>query len=335
MADEFIQAPAQAAMPDRDLHDALDAAPVLVWRSSADRHCDWFNRTWLAFTGRALEDEVGQGWMQDVHPEDIGTCRQAYAHAFDGQQALSLEFRLRRHDGQYRWMKSEGRPFHRVGQFAGYIGSCIEIHGCRESERRSQAMVDELNHRVRNMLSVVQAIAQQSLTGDPEALLAFNGRLMALAGAHDVLVARSWAGATLQDILRRAVKPWSDDAARVLFEGPVVPLRAQAALTFAIAAHELCTNAVRHGALSGQAPGQVQVEWGVDGSENPQLQLAWCERGGPVVQAPSRRGFGSLMLERVLAAEIGGTVELEYAPDGFCCRVKAPMKEVLAELPAL
>ncbi|MET0288158.1 MAG: HWE histidine kinase domain-containing protein [Pseudoxanthomonas sp.] len=331
MADEFVQAPAQAAMPDRTLHEALDAAPVLIWRSTAERHCDWFNRTWLDFTGRRLEEEVGQGWVRDVHPEDLVSCQHAYDHAFQLQEGFTLEFRLRRHDGRYRWVKSEGRPFHRNGRFAGYIGSCIDIHGYRESERRHQQMVDELNHRVRNMLSVVQAIARQSLTGDAEALLAFNGRLMALAGAHDVLVTQSWIGATLQDVLQRALQPWSDDPQRVLLDGPVVPLRAQAALTFAIAAHELCTNAVRHGALS--AGGHVEIAWGVSESPAPQLALTWHERGGPTVQAPARRGFGSVMLERVLAAEVGGTVKLEYPPDGFCCRVLAPLEEVLAELP--
>lgn len=331
MAHEFAPVP---ATPDRDLRDALDAVQVPIWHSGADLHRDWYNQSWLAFTGRSLEDQDDQGWMQDVHPDDSGPCREAYDHAFDGRRSIALEFRLRRHDGQYRWVRSEGRPFQRAGEFAGYIGSCTDIHASRESERRHQAMVDELNHRVRNMLSVVQAIARQSLTGDPEALLAFNGRLMALAAAHDVLIAQAWAGATLRDVLHRVLEPWSHDAARVHLQGPSVPLRAQAALTLAIAAHELCTNAVRHGALSGPELGQVEIEWGVSEASAPQLQLSWCERGGPAVQAPSRRGFGSLMLERVLAAEIGGTVALEYAPDGFCCRVTAPLEEVLAELPS-
>ncbi len=105
-----------------------DAAPVMIWMSDIDRHCTYFNRTWLDFTGRALEEELGEGWVADVHPEDREHCLRSYQTAFDDRRPYETEFRLRRHDGEYRWLLSIGVPRADAGgSFSGYIGSCVDV----------------------------------------------------------------------------------------------------------------------------------------------------------------------------------------------------------------
>ena len=111
----------------------LDAAPVLIWRSGADAQCDWFNRAWLAFTGRRLEQETGEGWAEGVHSDDFDRCLKTYMEAFADRRAFEMEYRLRRHDGAYRWLVDAGRPFAGAdGRFAGYMGYCFDVSEHRE-----------------------------------------------------------------------------------------------------------------------------------------------------------------------------------------------------------
>jgi two-component system CheB/CheR fusion protein len=104
-----------------------DLSPDMVWMSGLDRKCTWFNRTWLEFTGRTLEQELGDGWLEGVHPDDVGECARAYSEAFDRREPFSLVYRLRHHDGEYRRIVDEGRPrFDDEGVFVGYVGFCRE-----------------------------------------------------------------------------------------------------------------------------------------------------------------------------------------------------------------
>ncbi|HLM60790.1 MAG TPA: PAS domain S-box protein, partial [Pyrinomonadaceae bacterium] len=112
-----------------------DAAPVLIWLSDTTKKCVWFNKPWLDFTGRTMERESGDGWAEGVHPEDLNRCLETYNRAFDARQNFSMEYRLRRHDGEYRWLLDNGVPrFSPNGDFLGYIGSCIDITGRRKAE---------------------------------------------------------------------------------------------------------------------------------------------------------------------------------------------------------
>src|SRR6202008_3721754 len=110
---------------ERRFQVMADATPVLVWMSGLDKLCTFFNKPWLEFTGRSMEQELGNGWADGVHADDLQRCHKVYAEAFDARQPFVMQYRLRRHDGEYRWVSDHGVPRYEArGKFAGYIGSC-------------------------------------------------------------------------------------------------------------------------------------------------------------------------------------------------------------------
>ena len=211
----------------------------------------------------------------------------------------------------------------------GVAVSFSDITERHRAESLRQLLLNELNHRVKNTLAVVQGLAAQSFKPgiDPDrARRAFEGRLRTLAAAHDLLTAENWAGAGLRSVIVRAVHG-AADASRLTIEGADLQLPPQTAVTLALAVHELATNAVKHGAL-GVPEGRVHVDWAITRPADdgiPRLRLHWVESGGPPVVPPARRGFGSRMLEQGLAGEVGGTVRLDFAPDGLRCHIDAPL----------
>jgi PAS domain S-box-containing protein len=196
----------------------------------------------------------------------------------------------------------------------------------RESDERQRLLINELNHRVKNTLAVVQALAQQSFGGSdvPEdARSAFDGRLEALASAHDVLTREQWKSVDLKDIVRGALKACGvSDRASV--KGPSVQFGPRVAVTLAMTLHELCTNAIKYGALSVE-DGRVSIAWAISGEDEPRLRFRWKERRGPRVSEPRRRGFGSRLIERALATDLKGKARLEYPSDGVLFEFDAPL----------
>jgi PAS domain S-box-containing protein len=115
--------------------EVMDAAPVMIWMSGTDKGCVWFNRPWLTFTGRSLAQETGYGWSEGVHPDDFERCIELYSSHFDARKDFRMQYRLRRHDGVYRWIDDTGIPrYAGDNDFLGYIGSCIDIHEYREMQ---------------------------------------------------------------------------------------------------------------------------------------------------------------------------------------------------------
>ncbi|HEX8526486.1 sensor histidine kinase [Allosphingosinicella sp.] len=199
------------------------------------------------------------------------------------------------------------------------------------AEQRQRLLINELNHRVKNTLATVQAIAFQTLKGDiglAEARTRFEARLMALSRAHGMLTAQNWEGASLRRVVDDATEYLGGSQGRFAISGDEVSLAPRAALALALAFHELSTNAAKYGALSIEG-GTVEVSWLVEGGI---LRLEWRERGGPAVVAPERRGFGSRLIERGLAADLGGTARLEFDPDGLVCSIEAAL-DILSPKP--
>lgn len=204
-----------------------------------------------------------------------------------------------------------------------------DITDRKHHEQHQKMLLNELNHRVKNTLATIQSIATQTLanaTDCEHARRLLEGRLMALSMAHNVLTRESWSGAALLDIVKDALSPYRDlRSDRLHIDGPRVWLAPRHALAFAMALHELCTNAAKYGALSDDA-GRISVVWTLaPKGEGCKLCLRWTEAGGPPVRAPSRRGFGSRLIERGLKHEFGGKVRLEFPPSGVVCTIETQL----------
>jgi PAS domain S-box-containing protein len=211
-----------------------------------------------------------------------------------------------------------------------------DITARRATEARQRLMINELNHRVKNSLATVQAIAAQTLRRDDvpaDVREAFTARLIALAQANDVLIAEDWAGADLTAIAAQVASPHADPARpeRFAFSGPALQLPPKSATAVALALHELATNAAKYGALS-RPEGQVELRWTADPARG-ELVITWRERGGPPVTVPRREGFGARLIRHGLAAELQGQVDLDYDPAGLVCIVTAPLPATLAGEP--
>jgi two-component sensor histidine kinase len=196
----------------------------------------------------------------------------------------------------------------------------------RQADEHRQLLLDELNHRVRNTLTAVQAIVMQTLRGkaEPEVAEALQARLMALSRAHDVLTREHWDGADLRDIVMQATAPHRGDGSRIRFAGPNIRLLPKSALALAMALHELCINAVKYGALKGDQ-GLVSIEWQTTTAAGaPRLRLRWEESGGPPVREPVKHGFGSRLL-RSLSEDLDARVELHYPSTGVVCTIDAAL----------
>jgi two-component sensor histidine kinase len=194
-------------------------------------------------------------------------------------------------------------------------------------------MVDELNHRVKNTLATVQAIAMRTLKAAvPDLYQAFQSRLQALAAAHDVLTREKWSGADLYEVAAGQLVPVAGKiGARFQLSGPSLRLSANASLTLAMGLHELAINALKYGALSNDA-GQVLIRWEIlQQAQSPLLRLTWTELQGPEVSPRTRTGFGSQLIERILARDLSGVVQLDFTdPAGIRCTIEAPLAHVIA-----
>jgi PAS domain S-box-containing protein len=204
-----------------------------------------------------------------------------------------------------------------------------DITATKQLEEHQRLLINELNHRVKNTLATVQSIASQTLRNAAtldKAQAAFEARLLALSSAHNVLTRESWEGANLREIVAEALAPYSNKREdRMHLSGPDVRLPPQMALALAMALQELTTNAVKYGALSNEV-GEISIRWTLDrAQEPPQLHLRWQESGGPPVQEPKRRGFGTRLIERSLALDLDGSVRIEFSPGGVVCTVEAPL----------
>ena len=197
------------------------------------------------------------------------------------------------------------------------------------AEQHQLLLINELNHRVKNTLASVQAIAFQTLRGEAslaEARARFEARLMALSGAHDLLTEENWGGASLERVVNDAIEHLAGEAGRFAVEGEPLRLAPRAALALTMALHELGTNAAKYGALSVDG-GRVSIDWTRSGDR---LRLHWRETGGPPVVPPTRRGFGSRLIERGLAADLGGAASLHFDPAGLRCDIEASLAAIRA-----
>ncbi|HKP77885.1 MAG TPA: PAS domain S-box protein [Phenylobacterium sp.] len=267
-----------------------------------------------------------EDWRRHVLPEDLAAIDAKMSAALAArEEVMGLEFRIRRADGAVRWLEGAARLLYLPdGGPHRMVGTNMDVTERKMAEQHQRLLINELNHRVKNTLAIVQGIAWQSFRpsgAPPGAIEAFEGRLLALAAAHDVLTRQSWEAAPIGSIVAEAVAPHHAGDGRLSTDGPSVDLAPKTAVALGLAMHELATNAVKYGALSTTA-GRVEVRWTTSGGR---LTLTWRETGGPRVSQPPRRGFGARLLEHGLADELRGCVRLEFRPEGVLCVVEATL----------
>ena len=211
------------------------------------------------------------------------------------------------------------------GVASGVFVEGVDVTDHVENEERLHLVNEELQHRVKNTLSVVSSIASQTFRNSnvDDALTAFQGRLAAFAKAHDALAAERGARAAIVDVVEGALAPHRMGEGRFSISGPPVVLGPKQAVALAMAVHELGTNAIKYGALS-NAKGRVEISW----DDSPTFQFRWQEKGGPIVVKPTRIGFGSRLIDRIFRSDFGGHVELQYEETGITCRMTAPIKNL-------
>lgn len=291
-----------------------------------------FNGSMGRILGRDPLDAAGLSVLDVTHPDDVAASRQRIESSYASGEPFELEKRYVRPDGAEIWAISHvTRLLDDEGRAGGFFSVTTDVTDRKEQERIRAWLLAELNHRVKNNLATVQAIARHTMrsTGSAEEFSrVFDSRLMALSRAHDLLTRETWTSAALEDLAHDALAPFQlDDDRRIVIGGPEVRFSPTAAVTMTLAFHELATNAAKFGALS-RPEGRVSVSWTVDMTKGGGVvDLEWREEDGPRVDPPARRGFGSRLIERGAARELGGHVTLDFAPEGVACAFHLPLSQ--------
>ncbi|HWK94639.1 MAG TPA: HWE histidine kinase domain-containing protein [Pseudolabrys sp.] len=212
----------------------------------------------------------------------------------------------------------------------GSIVTLTEITDRKRAEEQQTMMVAELNHRVKNILAIVQSVALQT-TRNAGSMQAFNdtfsGRIQAIAIAHDILTQTRWIGVGLMNLMEKVLAPYRAEERAISVDGPPILLPARSVMPLSMVIHELATNASKYGALS-QVSGSLAIAWSMDGQKA--ITLTWTERGGPKVGKPKGTGFGTKLIDRVITFDLEGDFKIDYDPAGITCTLKFPLKTDIA-----
>lgn len=296
-------------------------------------------RTWtpegMALFGINLTDGLGRvggetdEFRQAMHPEDRHLLAQFHGLA-NKRDSFPAEYRIVKADGQIRWLSGYGRALDRQSDGSAHhlINVATDITERKAADAHQRFLLQELSHRTKNLLSIVQAIADQTLRTCSDLKQfqnRFDGRLRGLAASNTLLAHGDQLGTSLRALIELQLAPFIDATSpQVDLHGPALDLTPEATQAIGLALHELATNAVKHGALSVQH-GKVSISWNVDQAGSAkQLALNWQELGGPPVTAPKRKGFGHVVMKRMIEQAVRGKVELIFAPGGLRWSLKAP-----------
>lgn len=304
---------------------ALRSSEILVFSQDKDLRYTWSN--WSADYGGPVIGKTDDDLYAEPERSRIVGLKKA---AMESEDVQSAEVRV--HIGEeIVWYVLTVEPdFAPDGELRGVICAAVDITERKDYEQRMRLVMRELSHRSKNLLAVVQAIARQTAQqadSVKEFLEKFGERVRALAGAQDLLVAGNWSGASLGDVVNGQLGHYTpEDRNRVIVEGPDVKLSPDAMQTLSLALHELATNAAKYGALSNEV-GKVLVTWSIDQATST-LDLRWSEEGGPPVTAPTRRGFGRIVIERNVARSLEAEVDLDFATEGFRAVFHIPLDQI-------
>ena len=326
---------AEAAQRSIELRFAqfAQASPDVLWIYDVDfERFEYVSPSVKELLGHTPEEVEADPdiWLNKIQDTDRPAVQKMLGDTKDDGQE-PVEYRIVR-DGTQRWVRDKAFLLPAEASHGPRVaGLARDVTEAKRAEQQRELLIGELNHRVKNTLALVQALAahtRHAAISPTDFEQAFTSRLHALGHAHDLLTQTHWKGTTLHQVIETALAPFSvygSSQARVEVEGPQVWLNSNTAVTLTLAFHELATNAAKYGALSANQ-GRVKIFWEAQPTGAPkEILLQWRESGGPVVEAPSRKGFGTMLIEKVLAYEAEGEAKLDFLPTGVAFVFRLPL----------
>jgi len=313
---------------ERQLRLVTDNVRVAIARCDTEARYKFVNRHYAERRGLTPEQVVGKSVLEVVGEKAWATFEPYFRECLAGKATeFELEVDLPYRAGELQFVLCSYEPEWRDEKIVGLIAAITNITGLKRAEAAVHLLMREVNHRAKNMLSVVQAIAHQTVASNPEDFVErFSERIQALSANQDLLVRNEWKGVEIEDLVQAQLAPFADlVGSRVAVHGPKLHLNPASAQAIGLALHELATNAGKYGALSTDI-GRVDINWGTDGDT---FTMSWTEREGPPVSPPERRGFGTVVIEAMAERSLDGAVDLDYAPSGVTWRLTCPAASAL------
>ncbi|MBE3637450.1 sensor histidine kinase [Mangrovicoccus algicola] len=319
-------------------HAIVNSIEQMIWSTRPDGYHDYFNDRWYDFTGVPEGSTDGEAWKGMFHPDDQDRINAVWSDSLATGKSYHIEYRLRHHSGEYRWVIGRAQCVRdESGRIVRWYGTCTDIHALKMAEESRQLLLDELNHRVKNLFTLVSGIvsmtARKSET-PAEMAAAVKGRVQALARAHD-LIRFSAQGAitsgrvSLGDLADQILAPHltEDLVGATLCEGPQIQLGERASTSMALILHELATNAAKYGALH-QPGGRLSIRWTVSG---PNLALTWAEEcATPKTVEVSGSGFGSRLIRSTVEGQFMGQINFGSTASGILIQMELELDRLSA-----
>lgn len=311
-----------------------DSMPQMVWSTLPDGYHDYYNARWYEFTGMPEGSTDGAEWNGMFHPDDQERARELWSHSLATGEPYQIEYRLRRHDGDYRWTLGRALPLrNEAGEIVRWFGTCTDIHEAKEASEEREIIAQELSHRIKNIFAVISGLIGFSARANPGFRAIADDlreRVTALGRAHDFVRPHSVRSrptgdqTSLHGLLDELFRPYQPiNSARLTVTGGDVAIDDRSATPLALLFHELATNATKYGALSNDE-GRIDVHIAADGETTV---LTWRETGGPAIEAaPESNGFGSQLIELSAVRQLGGTVTRDWHPGGLVVTMRIPAK---------
>jgi PAS domain S-box-containing protein len=317
---------------------ALASADTGTWDWNLNTNALTWDQRMRELWGLGPEDPVTfDTFLSALHPQDRDPTLAAIKLAQDSANPIEYDVEHRVKgvgDGVERWIAAKGRAHFSNGVAARMTGTARDITERKRWEEHIHLLMREITHRSKNLLAVIQAMARQSKIGSKtvaEFEMRFSGRLQALAASHDLLVQRDWHGVSVGDLVKSQLGHYLDQyASQIEIAGQKMIVTPEAAQNIGLAVHELSTNAAKYGALS-VPQGQVTVRWMCtgNGSDAARFRMLWIERGGPLVEPPTHKGFGHVVMEQLAARALHGDATLDFKPEGVRWTLDIPASHIL------
>jgi two-component sensor histidine kinase len=328
---EIVKRSYQLERVNRQMRLALLGSPITVFRQDLD-----FRYTWIfnAPDQTTEEDFIGKT-DDEIFPPDVAlTLAEVKKMAVETHEEQSAETYVRYPHGNFWYLLRTQPDYDEDNEIIGTLSCAIDITEQKRQQQRQHLLMREVTHRSKNLLAVLQSIVRQTARrtrNTEEFLTQLTARLQSIAQSHDLLVNDDWSGTSLRKLLDSQLNVLSDiTPERISIKGQDLLLTSVAVQNFGLAFHELATNALKYGSLSGNR-GKLAIEWKITGGKTEgQLQFIWRESGGPAVELSKESGFGRTLLERVVGKALGGTVDMDFSAGGLVCTMALPVSRTIA-----